>query len=395
MIVAVAASALVAVCALAALVVVNGRRSAAAREQEEARRLVTASQARAAEAEIHGSRLAQALDSIPSGVVVVDETGAVVLRNAVAQDFASARHSEALVGAELDELVSDAMRSRRGSRTIDLFGPPRRTLVLTALPLPSERGVGALGIIEDISELRHLEAVRRDFVANISHELRTPVGALGLLAETLVSEDDPEVAARLATRIGVEAFRVSRTIDELLELSRMESGEVPDRSAVPVEQVLQEAVERIRPAADQLGTAIRLGEVPVRLAVLGDRLQLVSAVYNLLDNAVKYSDGSSVVEVRVADEGASVSIAVEDHGIGIPARDIDRVFERFYRVDQGRSRDTGGTGLGLAIVRHVVGNHEGEVRVDSRLGEGSTFTLVLPQATGIATEERAEGETGG
>ncbi len=392
MIVAVAAAALVVACALViALGMVNARRLAAVRGEEEARRLAAAADEQAAEAELRSSRLEQVLGSIPSGVVIVDERGEVVLRNAVAEEYASARHSEALVSAELEELVSEAMAGRQGSRIVELFGPPRRTLVVRALPLRSELGVGALGIIEDISELRHLEAVRRDFVANISHELRTPVGALGLLAETLVTEEDPHVTARLASRIGVEAFRVSRTIDELLELSRVESGEVADRSAVPVGVVLAEAIERIRPAADQLGMVIRASEPSPHLAVLGDRLQLVSAVYNLLDNAVKYSEASSEVEVRAGADGTQVSIAVEDQGMGIPARDIDRVFERFYRVDQGRSRDSGGTGLGLAIVRHVVGNHGGEVRVESRLGEGSTFTLLLPLAGRAEAETSVEG----
>lgn len=327
-------------------------------------------------------RLGRALDGIPEGVVITDESGAVVFRNRAALTFASARHADALVEAAVAQLSAEAVQGSAGRRTLDLFGPPRRTLVISATPLTSPLGIGALAIIDDVSERRRLEAVRRDFVANISHELKTPVGALGLLAETLVAEDDPEVSRRLAGRIQTEAFRVGRTIEDLLELSRIESGEMPHRDRVAVQRIVAEAVERIRPAAEHAGIEIVIHDVPRRLAVFGDRRQLVSALYNLLDNAVKYSDAGSTVEVEARTDGTTVDLSVRDHGIGIPARDLERVFERFYRVDQARSRQTGGTGLGLAIVRHVVQNHEGTVHVESRLGEGSTFTLRLPTASG-------------
>jgi two-component system sensor histidine kinase SenX3 len=153
---------------------------------------------------------------------------------------------------------------------------------------------------------------------------------------------------------------------------------------VPVHLVVAEAVERIRPAAEQQGIAIRVAEPRKNLSVVGDRRQLVSALFNLLDNAVKYSDAGSEVDVRVqvSVEGDRIAVEVRDHGIGIPTRDVERIFERFYRVDRARSRETGGTGLGLAIVRHVASNHQGEVRVASQEGEGSTFTLVLPAGPG-------------
>jgi two-component system sensor histidine kinase SenX3 len=338
-------------------------------------------------------RLEQALDAMPQGVVVTDAAGAVVFRNDVAEVFSDARHSDALVEAAIGELVTGALAGRDESRELDLFGPPRRSLVITATSLPSDEGVGALAVIDDVTERRRLEAVRRDFVANISHELKTPVGALALLAETLLNEDDAAVTQRLAERIVTESFRVGRTIEDLLELSRIESGELPRREPVPVDLVVAEAMERIRPAAEQAGIDLVVREPDRRLAVFGDRRQVVSAIYNLLDNAVKYSDPGSAVEVFAATDGREVEIAVRDHGIGIPARDLERVFERFYRVDQARSRQTGGTGLGLAIVRHVMQNHDGSVRVDSRPGEGSTFTLCLPTASGpvsVHTEPMAD-----
>lgn len=326
-------------------------------------------------------RMAQALETIPQGVVLCDEHGDVTFRNRAATTFSSARHGDALVGAAIEEMLRKALDGNSDTRTLDLFGPPRRTLVVAVAPLDDERRtVGALGIIDDVSERRRLEAVRRDFVANISHELKTPIGALGLLAETLLAEDDPDIGRRLAERMLTEAFRVGRTIDDLLALSRIEAEEAPTRDPVPVHLVVAEAVERMRPAAEQQGIEVRVAEARRNLTMMGDRRQLVSAIYNLLDNAVKYSDAGSAVEVRVSVSGDSsrVAIDVEDHGIGIPTRDHERIFERFYRVDRGRSRDTGGTGLGLAIVRHVAGNHGGEVKLASREGHGSTFTLVLP-----------------
>jgi two-component system sensor histidine kinase SenX3 len=329
------------------------------------------------------SRLQEALDALPQAVLIVDDTGEVIDRNAAAEAFVAARHADALVEAAVGELVDSALRGEPASRTIDLFGPPRRVVVVTTAPLTSSGGRTAVAVVDDITERRHLEAVRTDFVANISHELKTPVGAIGLLAETLQAEDDPEVTERLATRIQNEALRVGRTIEDLLELSRIELGQVSTLEPVAVDDFVLEALERMRPAAEQAGISVVADAVPDDLVIAGDRRQLTSALSNLLDNAVKYSDPGGSVEVAAVAEGDEVVISVADHGIGIPTRDIERVFERFYRVDQARSRQTGGTGLGLAIVRHVVANHHGSVEVDSRLGEGSRFVLRLPAATDV------------
>jgi two-component system, OmpR family, sensor histidine kinase SenX3 len=329
-------------------------------------------------------QLVRAIDVIPQGIVLADADGAVVFRNRAASGYFAARHSAALVESAIAELIAGAVAGSPSDRLLELFGPPRRALHLSAVPLGPDRGdgpstpVGAFLVVDDVSERQRLDAVRRDFVANISHELKTPVGALGLLAETLVDEPDPAVVGRLADRMQREAFRVATTIDDLLQLSQIEASELPEREPVPVHLVLDEAVERTRAAADLGGVHLAVDGPPHRLSVVGDRRQLVSAVANLCDNAVKYSDPGSQVVVTARGTGRSVEIDVVDHGIGIPARDLERVFERFYRVDRARSRDTGGTGLGLAIVRHVVHNHEGEVTVTSREGEGSTFTLVLP-----------------
>ncbi len=335
-------------------------------------------------------QLVGALDVIPQGIVLADEHGTVLFRNQAASGFFAARHSEALVEAVISELIALAVAGTPESRTLDLYGPPRRALLLRSVALgDDQRQAGAFIVVEDVSDRQRLDAVRRDFVANISHELKTPVGALGLLAETLAFEEDPEVSRRLALRMQHEAFRVARTIDDLLELSRIEARELPTREPVPVHLIVAEAVDRTRPAAELRRIEIRAREASNRLTVLGDRRQLVSAVANLLDNAVKYSDEGSSVDVFARTDGRMVELDVRDRGVGIPARDQERIFERFYRVDRARGRDTGGTGLGLAIVRHVASNHEGNVRVRSREGEGSTFTLSLPAGPGPVVVDAA------
>jgi two-component system sensor histidine kinase SenX3 len=232
--------------------------------------------------------------------------------------------------------------------------------------------------------------VRTDLVANISHELKTPVGAIALLAETLADEDEPEVIARLAPKLIAEAERLSRIIDELLELSRIELGDQSVAEVVDVEAAAREAVALHAPLAQTRGIPVQLSVAAPHQVVAGNRRQLVSAIGNLLENAIKYSDPDARVELTIGAEGEHVVVEVRDHGMGIPQRDLDRVFERFYRVDKARSRETGGSGLGLSIVRHVMANHGGQVSVSSVEGEGSTFTLRLPAAVPSARPDIAQ-----
>ncbi len=331
------------------------------------------------EASADAIRLRKALDTMPQGVVVCDETGQVAFRNARAEAMMASRHGDALATQAVTELLENAWSDGGAERTLELYGPPRQTLTVgTRLIDDGRRPLGVIAVIEDVSERRRLEQIRRDFVANVSHELKTPIGALGLLAETLTFEPDPDIAQRLASRIQSEAFRVSRIIDDLLDLSRIEAEAAPPREPIHVNLVMAEAVERVRSAAEQRGVTIELHEPDPPVHVLGDRRQLVSAIHSLLENAVTFSYDGGVVTVTGERQDGEVRLAVTDHGVGIPARDLDRIFERFYRVDHGRSRETGGTGLGLSIVRHVAANHQGRVDVDSREGEGSTFTLILP-----------------
>ena len=324
--------------------------------------------------------LSQTLESTPLGVVVTADDGRVVFRNEAAVSLMGTRLGEALASQALAELLQAARSGQSTAKVLDLHGPPKRTLTVWGVPM-GEDGTAAV-IIEDVSERKRLDAVRRDFVANVSHELKTPVGALGLLAETLAAEDDAAVVHRLAERVQTEAFRVARIIEDLLNLSRLEAEEEPQHESTSVQAVLAGAVDQARPSATLRQVEIRMTEAPRRWCVMGDRRQLISALFNLLENAVKYSDAGSKVEVGATSDGSFVALVVRDHGVGIPSRDLDRIFERFYRVDQGRGRDTGGTGLGLAIVRHVAHNHHGEVLVDSREGEGSTFSLRVPAEAG-------------
>ncbi len=337
-----------------------------------------------AESSSDAMRLRRALDAMPQGVVVCNDAGEIVYRNARAVALMGARHADALAAQVVEELLTATWSGTPPSeRTLELYGPPRRTLTVRTHSIDDgQRPLGVIAAIEDVSERRRLEAVRRDFVANVSHELKTPTGALGLLAETLASETDPSVTRKLAERIHEEAFRVSRIIDDLLDLSRIEAEEAPPRDLVLINLVMAEALERVRALAEQQGVTLEMKEPSPPVAVVGDRRQLVSALHNLLENAVKYSDPGSSVQVTGQVNGDDIEMVVRDHGIGIPSRDLERIFERFYRVDQGRSRHSGGTGLGLSIVRHVANNHEGSVTVESREGEGSTFTLKLPLNTG-------------
>jgi two-component system sensor histidine kinase SenX3 len=323
--------------------------------------------------------LAGALAAFGDGVVVIDARGNEVMRNAAAERFRSARHAEVLVEDAVHALLEPALRGERSERELQLFGPPREALQVRAAPLHrGRRVIGAVAFVRDVSELRRVESVRRDFVANVSHELKTPIGALALLAETMAAGEGGPVNSQLADRVQHEANRLGRIVDDLLDLSLIEAQEAPIRQPVPVHVVLQEAAERVRGAADTVGTPLSVQPVATDLVVTGDRSQLVSAVTNLLDNAIKYSEPGEPVEVDAVTVDGFVCISVSDHGVGIPARDLERIFERFYRVDRARSRATGGTGLGLSIVRHVAQAHGGDVTVESTEGEGSTFRLRVP-----------------
>ncbi len=329
-------------------------------------------------------RLVAAVRLLPDAVVVVDDAGVEVMRSIAADRFLEARHTDAIAAAALEEMLIDACRGESSTRELQLYGPPREVLSFTAHPLVEAGQIlGAMVVIRDMTDARRTDEVRRDFVANVSHELKTPVGALGLLADTISAGGDEAVTMQLADRIAREAERLAKIIDDLLDLSIIESQEMPERDVVPLTLIVDQSVERSRPGAEALGIKLVSSPISATLAARCDRRQVVMAITNLIDNAMKYSERGTTVEINTSEISTSttsnlVEIAVCDEGIGIPSRDLERIFERFYRVDRARSRATGGTGLGLSIVRHIAQAHGGEVSVESTEGIGSKFRFRIP-----------------
>ena len=328
------------------------------------------------------SRLREVLDALPLGVIVWGAGGKELFRNQRVASMAGLTHAAVLVEEAADRLLVSALDGAEVEEQVSLAGPPQRVFVVRAMPLVH---AGAVATVEDVTERWRLDRVRTDFVANVSHELKTPVGAISVLAETLEGESTDEVVIRLTGRMIGETQRMARTIDDLLELSRIEMGGEMETGPVDLGDVSREAIERVQESAARHCVAVTLEIRDGSVTVDGDHFQLVSALGNLVENAVKYGRSGGSVEVVIRPGSDDVEVDVVDHGIGIPPASIDRIFERFYRVDRARSRETGGTGLGLAIVRHVVTNHGGEVNVRSREGEGSTFTLRIPRRVGPGT----------
>ena len=334
--------------------------------------------------------LVEALRRLPDGVIVCDAEGAEVFRNPAAQAMGGNDLTDALVLDAVTSMLESARAGVAQRRTLELFGPPRRTVAIHTLPIgQAHQSTGALALVEDVTERLRLEQARSDFVSNISHELRTPVGALALLAETLQDTTDHDDVTRLSGRLTSESHRLGRLIDDLLELTRIEGGALRNSERLVASDVATDARSHVQPSAEARRIAIRLTDSGDRAMLVGDRRQVLSALNNLLENAVRYSDPGSDVEIRTFADGDQAVFQVVDHGMGIPASQLDRIFERFYRVDRARARETGGTGLGLSIVRHVVDNHRGSISVESVEGQGSTFTMRLPAGAASTRLEEA------
>ena len=327
--------------------------------------------------------VAEVLAVLRSSAIVHDTSDRVVNNSPAAVAHGLVRGQE-LVHAEL---IALARRVRRDGviREAELelsrgpLGSARAVVGARIAPLGADH---VLLLVDDRSEAKRVEVIRRDFVANVSHELKTPVGGIALLAEAVLdAHDDPEAVARFARRITVESRRLTQLVQEIVDLSRLQGADViKDAVLVDVGACATEAVERCRLLADDkrilIASQVRRGG-----QVWGDPELITTAITNLVGNAVTYSDAGSRVGVSVrctSDE--LVEVAVTDQGQGIPPGEQQRIFERFYRVDEARSRATGGTGLGLSIVKHIAENHGGEVSVWSEVGRGSTFTLRLPAA---------------
>ena len=323
--------------------------------------------------------VAAVLSVLRSSAVVLDEEDRVLKASAPAHAFGLVRGNELVVG-ELRELVHQVRRDGQ-IREIEFELPgaarsARRTVSARVAPLGARL---VLALVEDRTRDKRVEAVRRDFVANVSHELKTPVGAIRLLAEAVQdAADDPEAVARFASRMSVESDRLSKLVQQIIELSRLQGHDPLDAPVmVDLDSVVASAVDASATEAAAKAITITTGGVG-GVEIYGSQEQIAAAVSNLVANAVAYSgQGSRVVVTTGVDEDRA-AVSVVDQGIGIPEGELDRIFERFYRVDPARHRSTGGTGLGLSIVKHVAATHGGDVRVWSVHGEGSTFTLTLP-----------------
>ena len=330
---------------------------------------------------------------IPAGIIdlleVVDAEylllapGEIVLRASDASTTLGMVRDGKLVSNEILNIVRACRRSQISQEdTIELprgpIGEGTHNLLVRVAPVGNQ-GIIAVLIFDD-SEFRRLDAVRRDFVANISHELKTPIGALSILSEAVLeASDDPVAIARFATRMQAEAKRLSDLVQEIINLSRIQDID-PLKNANPIvlSDLILQAMDESRLTAESREIKIEFLK-NTEVTILGDESQLEMAISNLIENAINYSPNKTTVVVSLNRVDGLAEIKVKDQGIGISDENIERIFERFYRVDPARSRATGGTGLGLSIVKHIITNHGGDITVWSAKGEGSTFTMRLPE----------------
>jgi two-component system sensor histidine kinase SenX3 len=334
-------------------------------------------------------RFMDALDLLPIGIVIVDLKLNRRVRNNAAAAMTGVRYVDILVDQAVDAMIDEIKVAKSGNRILEAVAGTTRYFKISGQSMDDQRGIVT---VEDITEKSRIDTVQTDFVANLSHELKTPIGAVAALADSLNGETETEVVWRLAERIVTESHRMSRIVDDLLDLSRVEFGGTEEWTDIDLATVLVEVVSTNQHAAKRQGLGLSLTG-SAELLVRGDRSQLVSVFSNLVDNAIKYSEIGGVVNVSSTIKGDEIMVSVTDYGIGIAERDQKRIFERFYRVDRARSRATGGTGLGLSIVRHIVLEHGGAIDIRSEEGVGSTFTVRLPRVA-VKTKDLAKNQTG-
>ncbi|MCF2707016.1 two-component sensor histidine kinase [Arcanobacterium haemolyticum] len=326
---------------------------------------------------------ASVLEALPQDYIIVDRNGLVEEASTRAYSYGIVKDNE-IIRDPIQRIVETVredglihVEEVRMSRSMVEEHVESRLVVRSA---PMTQGK-VLVLFEDNTAQLRLEETRRDFTANVSHELKTPIGAIALLAETLENNaDDPDAVHHFSKRLSREARRLGQLVQEIIELSRLQAGDALSTSElVSIDEVVTEALDRMKVEADDRDITLVSGGTP-GLEVYGDKKLLTTAVRNLLDNAVRYSRPHGRVSVGVSSHDGLVSIAVVDQGEGIPESVRERVFERFYRGDKARSRETGGSGLGLSIVKHVASDHGGRVSLWSAPGKGSTFTILLPEA---------------
>lgn len=320
------------------------------------------------------------LESMAEGVALVDSDGAIQYLNPTAARILGGDkpHSEPVVSHPLRRVANQTRLE--GTVTEERFevGHPARIIRASGVPVGQEGRT--LIVLRDVTDTTRTDAIRRDFAAAASHELKTPVASIRAGAETLLEtlSDDPEASRRFAEQLLRDADRLSRIVSDLLDLSRLESESL-SMEVVSLETLAKEEAERIHDSAVRAGLSIEYrADRPVR--VRGSARDLSLAVRNLLENAVQYTRPSGEIALTLSRQDENAVLSVEDNGIGIPSKDLPRIFERFYRVDPARSRDTGGTGLGLALVKHIAESHGGRVEAVSELGRGSIFRLIIPVA---------------
>lgn len=339
------------------------------------------------------SKLEAVLASMTSGVIFIDRKGRVNLVNPAAEQFLSFTgeksiglpHDALIRHPELSATINKALKSKQVvEQEIKINSPQETTLEVIISPIVNNEGdfTGVVAVLHDITEMRQVERMRKDFVANVSHELKTPVTSIKGFTETLLdgAMEDRETCREFVEIIDSEADRLKRLIQDLLELSKIEAGQVElRRSPADVSSIIRSTVLKLQGQIKKAGLKLELTlpETPVIAAIDLDIVQQV--LVNLVDNAVKYTPAGGRIEIEVADREQDIVVWVRDTGLGIPPEDVDRVFERFYRVDKTRSREQGGTGLGLSIVKHLVDIHGGTVGVNSKPGQGSEFFFTLPQ----------------
>jgi two-component system sensor histidine kinase SenX3 len=339
--------------------------------------------------EIFSDQLDDFIKALPGLVIKLGENYRVLFASELAKNFGVVRDGR----VQVSELLQAAKNSRLDQKKINLeiqiqqnLGKIQTTIEVWIIPLNNSE---VLVFGQDLSLLKRVEAVRRDFVANISHELKTPVGALSLLAEAIDSAgDDFESVKKFASKISVETERLANVIRDIIDLSQVQAdAPLTKAQKLSVEKMIAEAIDSVKISADNRNISI-VAISAEQISLVGVEKQIVSAIRNLLANAVAYSPEKSQITIGATRKSGVIEITVADQGIGIPIADQSRVFERFFRVDQARSRDTGGSGLGLSIVKHVCENHGGEVSVWSLPGEGSTFTMRFPDRSDQLVEEK-------
>ncbi len=338
------------------------------------------------------SRLEAVLLSMFEGVLVLDPTGKILLINTSLRDFFHLASdvrgksvAEAILHPEIQNIVSRALKSPRhlDACEISILSPEEKSLSVYAAPvIRDNQQEGAILVFHDTTNIRRLEKIRQDFVANVSHELKTPIASIKGFAETLLEGalEDKANARDFLKIIFTDASRLSRLVDDLLNLSKIESGKLNmSLKPIPIGPVINKVAASMKPQMENKSVTIEIRLPDPLSQIMADEPRLIQIFFNLIDNAIKYSKANGHIRITGLEEASHITITVSDDGIGIPKKDLPRLFERFYRVDKGRSRALGGTGLGLSIVKHIVKAHQGDIRVESRLGKGATFTLTLPK----------------